>query len=411
MQTKLVINNIIRIIRGNKRITYLLLFALILNPFSHFLQNIIGLGNTYWLSYFIWLILFLGSLLLKNKLDKTGVFLLYLLVINSFLPIFSGDPFNAISSEIHKAILVWVAFCFAMCMRFSPLSQSNIILIYRVIAGIGALSCIYAMIFQSTAFLSVLRGFDTNVNSWSYFSFYRQRNIFGEYCFLSTIASLYLYLEKKSKIFLVLISLNLLQIFITDSRAALLASLLLIIITFYIPSKNKPRFLIFAFSTLIGVILLMGGIEGIIERFSHETHQIGEEMDSGRIRMIMWNACINYLIENDGWIWGFGIGSVPNFLEPLFDLGSTHSGYFDSLFDGGILLLIITSVPLIYSFKALKHNVDVIYKNVHIGALISFFLYNFMEAGMALFSSNFFSVTSTLLLIMIPLNYRGKIVR
>jgi len=263
------------------------------------------------------------------------------------------------------------------------------------------------MVVQSSLFFALIRGIDTQLNSWFYVSFYRQRNIFGEYCFLSSVASLYMFYIGRKKIYIVFLTLNILQVLLIESRAALLGIIILIVVPFFLKTKHKILFIIsFCIIAIIGFIMI-GGADGFIESFSHVSHEAGEEEDSSVIRVLMWQSCINFLNNNMGWFWGFGTGSIGKFLYPLYGVGSTHSAYFDSLFDGGIFYLFAISMPLFYSLKSIMNHTDQLYKIIHVGAWIAYILYNFMEAGMAPFASNFFSITATLLFVTIPLNYNG----
>lgn len=389
--------------RGNYALALILAALLIINPLSHLLKNTAHIGNTYWFGYFCWLLLLIISFRLYHQYSIGGIISLFVLMINMIMPILLGDPLDAVY-ELHVAIMVWIAFFSTFCMRYSSLSQSDLVFLYKIISIIGFVACLYAMTVQSAEFISLLRGVDKDVNSWNYVSFFGQRNNYGQYCFLSTISSLYLLNLTKNRIWLLLIIISGLQIVIINSRAALIGSLLVILISFYCNSRHKVVFIISFLGLLLFVFILIGGLEGLLQTFSHEDKT--ENMDSGAVRVVMWMRCFEYLKDNAALLWGFGAGSVTNFLTPLFGFGSSHSFYVDALFCGGVIYLFIVSIPLLLSFKSILGNTDIIYRNVHIGALCAFLLYGFMEAGMAPFASNFFSVTSTLMMIMIPLNYQ-----
>lgn len=390
---------------GNNALALVLAALLIINPLSHLLENTFHIGNTFWFSYLCWILLLVVGFRLYHQYSTGSIVSLLVLVVNMIMPILLGDPLNAVN-ELHTAIMVWCAFFATFCMRYSSLSQSNLVFLYKIISIIGFVSCLYAMTIQSAEFISLLRGVDKEFSSWNYVSFFRQRNIYGEYCFLSTISSLYLLNLTKNRIWLLLIILFGLQIVLIDSRAALIGFSLTILIFLYCNSRHKVIFVFSFFVLLLFVLILIGGLDALLQTFSHEAKT--EDMDSGAVRVVMWMRCFEYLSENTAWLWGFGPGSVTNFLTPLFGLGSSHSFYVDALFCGGIIYLFIVSIPLLISLKSIFGNTDIIYRNVHIGALCAFILYGFLEAGMAPFASNFFSVTSTLMMIVIPLNYQKQ---
>lgn len=389
--------------KGNNALTLVIALIFIFNPLSHFFKNVLGVGNTYWFSYACWVLLFVVGFKLYHQYSIGSILSLFVLIIGMLLPILLGDPLDAVY-ELHTAIMVWVAFFSTFCKRYSSLSQANLVFLYKIISIIGLFSCLYAMTVQSAEFISILRGVDKDNNSWNYVSFFRQRNIYGEYCFLSTISSLYLLNLTKKKIWLLLIFMFGLQIVMINSRAALIGYFLTIFIFFCCNSKHKVVFVISILVLLMYAFIKIGGLDGLLQTFSHEAKT--ENMDSGAVRVVMWMKCFEYLSENTAWLWGFGSGTVTKFLTPIFGFGSTHSFYVDALFCGGVIYLFIVSIPLLLSFKSILGNKDIIYRNVHIGALIAFLLYGFMEAGMAPFASNFFSVTSTLMMVMIPLNYQ-----
>jgi len=372
-----------------------------LNPFSHFLEHVFTFSNTFIISYVCWIILFSTGIILKPKLSN-NIVLVPILVINSFLPILYGDPFDIISS-IHIAVVVWLAFSFCISLRFKPLSKKNIIFIYKVISLIGLISCIYAMISQFENFISILHGENIRLNSWSYVSFYRQRNIFGEYCFISSVAALYVYMATHKRLYLWILAINGLHVLILDSRAALIAYGILMFVSLLLLSNNKKKFLLIGLIILFLVLYVIGGVDTIIGKFTHTIET--EDTDSGAIRLMMWQTCISYLINNLGIFFGFGFGSVGKFLKPLFDLGSSHSVYIDSLFDGGLVFFAIVLFSLLFSFKRVLYKADVLYQKIHIGAFLAYFFYCFVEAGMAPFMSSYFSVSASLIFIMIPNNY------
>lgn len=390
---------------GNNALALVMAALLIINPLSHLLENTFHIGNTFWFGYLCWTLLLIVGFRLYHQYSIGSIISLLVLMISMIMPVILGDPLDAVY-ELHTAIMVWVTFFSTFCMRYSSLSQSNLVFLYKIVSIIGFVSCLYAMTFQSTEFISLLRGVDKEINSWNYVSFFRQRNIYGEYCFLSTISSLYLLNLTKNRIWLLLIILFGLQIVIINSRAALIGYFLTILISFYCNSRHKVVFFISFLVLLLFAFIMIGGFEGLLETFSHEAKT--EDMDSGAVRVVMWMRCFEYLSENTAWLWGFGSGTVTNFLTPIFGLGSTHSFYVDALFCGGIIYLLIILIPLLLSFKSILVNTDITYRNVHIGALSAFLLYGFLEAGMAPFASNFFSVTSTLMMIVIPLNYQRQ---
>ena len=321
------------------------------------------------------------------------------LIINSFLPIVFGSPWKV---EIHIAVVAWCAFCCSFCMKFVRLAQSDIIYIYKIVVVCGCAVGLYAIFKDFHFFLSMLLG---SGDYEEYYSFLRQRNLFAAYCYLCTVPTLYLYYTQRKKVFLILILFGGLHIFLTTSRNSFLSFGMLIGISTYLKTQKRYYFYGCIIVLVAAIFVGFGGFENFYDRFRHETN---EGTDSSMIRYMMWELCVNYLTQKSAWLSGFGFGSVSKYLLPLFDFGSSHNMYIDVLFWGGIVLVVLILIPLGYSLKVSLRNKDEAYRVTMTGAIVSYFFYCFFEAGMTLFLANFFSLTSTLLLIMMPLNYAGE---
>lgn len=398
-----------RLNRGNNSLFLLLGIVVTLNFVSHIMSNVFGIGNPHYYSYVCWIILVIGSVFIKNKPSKVSMIALAVLVVFSLIPCFLNSRFDAVS-EFHVAIMLWFAFYFSFCIRFWPLSPDNIVLLYKLIVILGLFSCIYALIAQQGAFLSLLygaTGSDKKLGLSEFASFFRHRNIFAEYCFLSTISALYLFLHlrKGRAIYFSLIIFFALMIFASNSRSALIGFVVLVCVTSFLKCKRKMAFLFFVLVVAMVSFNIMGGTESFLEMFSHDA---GNDIDSGTERIMMWAACYKCINENAAWIWGFGIGTIGDFLEPIFGVGSSHNAYIDAYFHGGIIYFSILFFSLSVVFWKLYKMKNSNYRILHLAGLTAYSIYNMTEAGMAPFSSSFFSVTATIILIFIPLNLSSR---
>lgn len=388
------------IIRGNKKLSILLSLVLLINIVSHFFENVIGIGNTYIAQGICWIILFVYGMSMVKSYRKRFFFLFVILIINTFLPILGGSPWLP---EFHIAVVVWCSFYFSMCMKYRSLSQNDLFSIFELVVTCGVVVCFYAIIASRTFLPSLIVG---GGNPDEYVSFLRHRNVYAAYCYLCSIPALYLYFAKKKKKYMFCLIFFITQIFLTTSRNALLCLGLFIGISYYLKTKKHIYFYLCLLTLIISVYFIFGGFDSFYNRFRHENH-LGT--DSSEMRYVMWLSCVEYLNSNHSWISGFGIGNVSKYLLPSFDLGSSHCTYIDVVFWGGIVLLTIMMYALVYSFRTILNSSDNYFKIIMIGAITSYVFYCIFEAGMILFFANFLSITSTILLIVIPLNYRTKI--
>lgn len=383
---------------------YILKFTLLLNSISHFLENVLHIGNVYYMSYICWMILFLYTLFIRSKIRKREIAIASVILMIFIMGAFSGlKLYGNTFLDLHLGVFTCMAYIVAMGVKTTGgLNQEEIYGLLETLIFIGILACLYAMIFQGSYAVLVLKRIDVGWNSWFYTSFFAQRNIFGEYCFLATVAALYIFLIKKMKKYLFFIALMGLQIYITNSRAALIAYCLVIGLSIYNIAKNKIVIIVMAFASLLFFASSFDIYGIIVSRMSHIT---SDGIDSGMIRINMWKDIIKEIELKRGIFCGYGLGSIEKFLYPIYEVGSSHNSYIDAIFSGGILYFTIVIYAIIYSFKRIIKNQDQQYKIIFLAAFISFMVYNSFEAGMSLFSSNYFSVIATLIFILFPRLY------
>ncbi|MCC8050302.1 MAG: O-antigen ligase family protein [Clostridiales bacterium] len=385
----------------------LLLIVLIVNPLSHFVQNVLGFGNTYYFSYACWLVLFIyffGKSKVK-VMRKTLYITIFLLFSFSVGTVWGKVYFDTGLSDFHVSIFVCIAYLIIMGIPEEySIEKFQLRVLMRIIVLLGVLSSLYALIVQTSYFISVLRGIDLSNNSWEYVSFYRQRNIFAEYCFIATIAGCFMYLSTKKIRYALCILLFGLQIIVTCSRAGLIGYLLLVGLCIYQTRHNK---ILFAIVTIIIISIMIYTFDldsVILEMFSHTTAS-GE--DSGELRLEIWINCLNELFDKFAIFFGFGAGSTTAFITPDYDTGSSHNCYVDTLFTGGLVYLGIIIHTIIYSLKKVRIKTsDRAFYITWMSATVAYCIYCMMEAGIALYASNYFSVTLTILLVLIPRIYR-----
>lgn len=388
----------------NKKISINSIFAflLVLNAGTHFLNNVLGIGNIYYSSYIGWIIIFLSMLTIEQGgITRRGTFVSVLLMIVFTIGACCGEAIISHGfTDIHGGFFAALAYLCLYGFNFKRV-RTNIdyIFLCKVVLFIGILAVLYAIIFQKTYMFELIKRNNISLNSWRFVSFFRQRNIFGQYCYIASISALILYVKKKSNFYLIVLVLFGFIILLTDSRAALLSYAVLLGLYIYLNRKNKYLFFALVVITCLLFAYAFDFFGNISQIFYH---QAANGMDSGAIRLLMWRDCIEYLLQNNILVFGLGMGSESVFLMPRYGVGSTHNFYIDALFDGGIIYLAVILLSLYKILKIIIKIKDLKIRNIFLASIISFSLYGIFEAGMALFGSNYFSITVGILLIILP---------
>lgn len=371
-----------------------------------------GYGNIVFYNVLLWIFLMIGSLITNYRIIDTRLSkIIFFGIVCGLIGNLHGTLLvdNGISSLDNMIInfLIMIAF-----IAFKEkISKYSLNMIMRTLVICGIIVSLYAMITKPETFISVLKGLDIANNSWAYTSFLGQRNIFAGYCFISSIGALYLLVNEKrisnKVLYFAVLLLFGIQIFITNSRTALISYVVLILSYIYLSKGRKTRFLLI-FVAIIGSIILFQNntFNNTLTRFFIHTTSSG--IDSGIIRLDMWKGAIKYSFEKIGLMCGFGIYPISVILLDKFGYASTHNAYIDAILTGGIVYISIIIYIYYYSYKKIKLCSDRKYSIFMISALAAFILYNINEAGMAIFTQNYFSITSTIIFILIPMEYDGE---
>lgn len=395
-----------RISIWKRKTTIAIAICFVLNPLSHFLQNVANVANTYTISRVSWALLFV--LLFCNKkvlLEKKEIVITILLFINFLVGALQGSIFlNAGLENVSATISVCLAYFTVMCKKnINPIQQKELFILLKIIVVVGVIATVYAMVVQNQELRFLIQGVNKSINSWLYVSFFSHRNIFALYCFIATIPTCYLYMKTGKKWYGICILWFGIQILLTDSRASLLGYAVFVGLVFYYTRKN--RVVLGLFVVMVGGLLLyvfdIGSFLG--ENFAHITSS-GE--DSASLRISMWIESIRYLWDKKTFICGFGLSGSSLFLMPRFNVGSAHNAYIDALLSGGIIFLFVIIYGLIESYqKCNRSKYDIEFNNVWRAAIIAYAVYCFFEASAMLFLDAYFSVTVTILLILLPRCY------
>lgn len=375
---------------------------IILNVGSHFLYNVFGVGNTYYASYIGWMLLLLSILTLGNvRIKKNGIYVFILLILLFIIGAICGEIIiDHGFSDIHVGIFTAIAYLSLYGVNFKKVHfDIDYRFFCKIVLIIGIFAVLYAIVFQKSYMIELIKRNNVSWNSWQFVSFFRQRNIFSQYCYIASICALLLYTEKKNKFYIVALVLFGGIIFLTSSRAALIGYVVLI--GLYICLQRKNKYLFFLLSVIVLLLFayafdLFGSVSTIFY------HEATNGNDSGAIRVLMWLDCIQCLFQHNVFMFGLGMGAESVFLMPKYGVGSSHSVYVDAMFDGGIVFLVVIFLSLYRTMRTVLKIKQPKIKSLYVAAMISFVLYGFLEAGMALFGSNYFSITASILLIVLP---------
>lgn len=390
------------------KISALLTALIITNFFSHFIKSITGTGaTTYYICYICWGVYFIYLYVIKqNVLELRFVMILMFLFVSAYVGAIWGQIFIGKGySEFHKVFFIIVAIACTTNRRLNTyLVKDDIECIFKGAVFSTFIPTVYTIIAQNRIILELVKGQRINYNSWKLTSFFGQRNVFGESCFIGLCACMYLYRSRKHLFYLMVIILQYIMIYLTNSRSALLGATITIAYNYIYKKKNKYLYVLFVIGLLFVLFYYLGLSDYIMS--SRATHRAFNGEDSGMLRIHLWKLSIQYLLQCKAMLFGFGWGNIAYFRNP-YGLGSAHSMYVDALFDGGIVFLSFLVYNIFKSYKKINSIPDANYRCSMISNMVAFLTYCTLEAGMALFQSNYFSVTTTILFIAIPNMYVG----
>lgn len=387
--------------RRTNILTYFLIAALIANPFSHYLQNLYNIGNPYYASYIIWTILFVyTTIFLTYKRSTKWMFLGLIQFFFMVLGCINGNTLYGSLSNIHTGLFIFLAFWATMCRSYKvEFTKDNLYLIFNALIFLGIIASVYALIYQTSMYILALSGVDSNLNGWGVKSFFSQRNIFAQYCAFCSIPACYMYIDTRRKIYIIPLILFCCNIFATNSRASII---------FYAISVFPPMFLHIKKKIFILVGICICLLIFPIDKFSVEEvflhNNAGE--DSGETRIRMWLTAFKLLFNDISWLTGFGFGSISFITSKIDGVGSAHNFYVDSFFSGGVVYLLIYLYSMFYAYRISRKNKDKAFRLVFTYSIIAYAVYCMLESGSGLFASNFFSITATILLVIIPRIYK-----
>ena len=383
-----------------------LIFAIAMIVLTHAVSNVFSVGSeglSSYASYLMWGFLVLYFLKIKSTFEKKMIAMAICLAVSEAIGV-ALAACNGLSTiyDVHQ----WFIFMVCMLVILSipsniKVSQWQVERVMKAIVLMGMVASLYAMIVQRDQWVCVLLGISPSINSWQYVSFFSQRNIFAVFCFLCSIPAVYLLLQKGAFRYLFATGILAFQIYITNSRGALVALLLFFGLLFYFRTKKKIAllFCVVCFSIFWASFFSINFMS-ILENYIHIDTATGE--DSFFSRLSMWQQGVEYLISSKAILTGLGFGAASQFLSSQYGFGSFHSAYMDLLFDGGLIMLIAYLSALVKLFQRMLRNQNETLKVVLTAGFISYCFYSLIESGSMLFSARDQAVLVTTLFGIIP---------
>lgn len=358
-------------------------------------------GLSYYINYVLWISLGGAYIFREKKLRfrKEYGFLFGLILLNAMAGAVLGRHVLQLGLDnLHQAFLTGMIILIVMGIDWNDhLKKEDVLIIMKVIFLIGITAAVYAMIVQNKSWTGVLLGRERSVNAWIYKSFFGQRNVFAYFCFLSSVAGMYLLMMTQKKKYLYGIILLALQIYITDSRTAMLALFLFYVLYIYLNLGRTGKFVL----PLLGICVLIGilfavDLSELTGRFYHESHTgLG---DSGSLRLYIWASGIRYLISNHAILTGLGFGAQGPYLAPEFKFSSFHNAYMDILFQGGSILLGIHLYLIVKILKSVLRMENRQYSIISLAFTAAFLFGCLFDSSAMLFSSNYEAVLATVMI-------------
>ena len=386
--------------------TFLLSLFIIANFTSHIFrfitnnsQYITLVNNSCWLIFTIYFIFKCFSM--KVFLPKQSILVFLVLFVSTFVSRLLGQQHFPNIITYRSAIYVFLlSFFCCSCVKWPiNFNAKNVCFILKLIVILGFISVVFAFIYQFDMLTNIIKGVNAAKSSWNYYSFFSQRNIYAQYCLISTGCCLILYEYYKNKLYVILGILFAFNIYFTDSQTSLYAFFFMLILYLYIRSRHK----VFLIALSIIVVLMAYIIFFSTFDFSILSghYDASSGMDTGTLRFSMWMRGLDNLYRNKALLQGFGDGSASEFLKQYYDYGSFHNAYMDILFEGGFIRLALFIDSIVYNVLHIFRSNSLI-KDSYLSFILTFCLVYFFESGSSIYLNNYFALTTTILIILMP---------
>lgn len=394
-------------IANEDRIIKYLAFGIFVSALSLSLIGLLGFNHVTLLNIAAWGIISLRLLLVQGTLQINK--------LRSKVPVLwlTGGMIGQIHCEIQEhffdlasaarlfiiSIIIMFFYCFEWKFNFDRTSLNRL---YRTLFFIGFVSAIYASIKQRNIIKSAFNG--DFMSTWLYRAFYSTRNVYAVICVFSFFAAFYFLINKMNVLWLIILVFLFLNVFLTNSRNALL--MIFSFLGIYLIMSFSPQNRVFICLFLFIVAILMASIilnsDFLTKFFGGRFVHIYNGEDSTHTRFAWWKHVIEKMINDHAIIFGLGDGYVEDYMWHTFGVGSTHNVYLDVLFKGGILRIGLYISIMIRSFKNILWIGDRKLKNFWISMFVSIICHSIFDSFGTIFSTSYFSFFTTILIVFIP---------
>lgn len=223
------------------------------------------------------------------------------------------------------------------------------------------------------------------------------RNQFGGFLFLSVVSYIFLhdiFNFHISKVILALIGVNLI---LTFSRAPILATFVFLFISKYRVMKVKNLLVTFCILTVLSSLYFSTSLGEIVDKFL-----IRKEIGSaGRIER--WCNLFCIVLDNPLILLGISpAGFKELMLRNGFGFAQIDNAYLEILVSYGLIGSVLYVFLFVYSiYITMKKNISPKIKKDIVAFVVSFFIYNILEA-MVLFEAGLIQWVATLLFVVVP---------
>lgn len=266
---------------------------------------------------------------------------------------------------------------------------------------LGVLASLYNLVINFdglTNLAQVKNSYEVNFSS-----FYLNRNSFAQFLFFAIMANTIVVMKRKKWYFYLNYLLFGLNLLITFSRTATVATLVFLLV-FFLIYWRKQLLTQFKISTVVITTLVLVFLSSTNREFMSELFIRKEAGTSHRSELWLLGAGI---LNNTNWVFGVGQHTGIRILQLSGESNSEfHSFYIEMLLMGGLALVGFYVVI----FYIIMKNIGIIYKQdrivgtVYVASLLSFFVYGFFESA-SFFSLGYVGTLFTIFYITMPLMY------
>lgn len=331
----------------------------------------------------------------------SGLVLIFL-TIRSLEPLSYGE-INIL--DIADILVRWfsIVYLFLVCGKMA-IDEKTLLQFMKWILGIGILSCVYNLFFNFAEIINI----SELANSYqaNFKSFFANRNQFATFLVITIIASLYLLKNSdyKSKLYKVLFGVAALNLLLTFSRTAIIATCLylLLVVCWELRGHFFKKYLLLTALVLLAIAVLMSPAT---QQLTNTLIIREESISDVSGRSDIWQTGLGLV---SGANVAFGVGEF-NGLERAkqsgFEFTQFHSFYIDSLVLGGVYWLVMMIVILLVTIKRIK--VGLAHSKYYPITYYSFVVFIILSAfeSVGLFGLGYVDTITTVFFVSVPLLY------